>query len=151
MGIIGKSDREERPAAATTPGGTTLVAAQSHLNGSLTLSDNLHIDGRVEGSIDSKANVAIGESGRFEGEIKAKEVIVCGHLDATVDCQRLEIVASGHVTGEVVTDDLVIESGGRFIGQSRIRDEKNDKTVSLVKSSDSKSKSAGSDSGSAAG
>ncbi len=77
--------------------------------------------------------MAIGESGRFEGTIKAKEIIVCGNLDANIDCQRLEVVATGHVTGEVVTDDLVIESGGRFIGQSMIRD---DKTVSLVKSKD---------------
>lgn len=96
--------------------------------------------------------MAIGEKGRFEGEIKAKEIIVCGHMDATVDCQRLEIVATGHVTGEVVTDDLVIESGGRFIGQSRIRDDKNDKTVSLVKSGDTKTKSSsGPDAGSATG
>jgi len=41
----------------------------------------LHIDGRVEGSIDSEANVAIGETGRFEGEIKAKHIVVCGHLN----------------------------------------------------------------------
>lgn len=141
MGIIGKSDREERQATNSAPSGTTLVAAQSHLNGSLTLSDNLHIDGRVEGTIESKADVAIGESGCFEGQIKAKHIVVCGHLDANVDCQRLEIVASGQVQGEVVTDDLVIESGGRFIGQSRIRD---DKTVSLVKpGSDAKSSESG--------
>ena len=130
MGIIGKSDRDERQTNSTKPGGTTLIASQSTINGSFTLSDNLHIDGRVEGSIDSKANVAIGEGGRFEGDIKAHNVVVCGHLDGNIDCQRLEIVATGHVNGELVTDDLVIESGGRFIGQSRIRD---NNTVSLVK------------------
>jgi len=50
-------------------------------------------------------------------------------MDGNIDCQRLEIVASGHVNGELITDDLVIESGGRFIGQSKIR---NDNTVQLI-------------------
>lgn len=133
MGIIGKSDREERTSAASSPGGTTLIAAESHINGSFSLTDNLHIDGQVEGTIESKANVAIGESGRFTGDIKAKHIVVCGQLDANIDCQRLEIVASGQVQGIVITDDFVIESGGRFIGQSSIRE---DKTVSLVQPDD---------------
>ena len=81
----------------------------------------MHIDGRVEGNIESKANVTIGEGGRFEGEIKAENIIVCGYLDGTIDCMRLEIIATGHVSGNLVVDDLVIESGGRFIGQSQQR------------------------------
>lgn len=93
----------------------------------------MHIDGRVEGTIDSKADVAVGESGHFEGTITAKNIVVSGQMNANVDCQRLEIVATGQVNGEVITDDLVIESGGRFIGKSCIRE---GKTVSLIKPDD---------------
>ncbi|MDA3934129.1 MAG: polymer-forming cytoskeletal protein [Gammaproteobacteria bacterium] len=134
---MGKSHRHD---SETSPGptrsgnssGTTLIAANSAVNGSLTLSDNLHIDGRVEGEIQSEANVTIGEHGFFEGTIKAIHIIVSGHMEGNIDCQRLEIVASGHVHGELITDDLVIESGGRFIGQSSIR---SDNTVQLISSS----------------
>jgi cytoskeletal protein CcmA (bactofilin family) len=134
MGIIGKSHRNDGEAAPVSArqgnsGSTTLVAANSAINGSLTLSDNLHIDGRVEGEITSEANVSIGENGFFEGTIRAANIIVSGHMDGNIDCERLEIVASGHVNGELITDDLVIESGGRFIGQSKIR---NDNTVQLI-------------------
>lgn len=77
----------------------------------------------------SKGDVSIGESGFFEGEIKAASIVVSGHLQGKIDCERLEIVASGHVHGELITDDLIIESGGRFIGESKIR---NDNTVKLI-------------------
>ena len=77
----------------------------------------------------SKGDVSIGESGFFEGEIKAVSIVVSGHLQGKIDCERLEIVASGHVHGELITDDLIIESGGRFIGESKIR---NDNTVKLI-------------------
>jgi len=87
------------------------------------------VDGRVEGDIQSTGDVSIGESGFFEGEIKAAGIVVSGHMQGKIDCQRLEIVATGHVHGELITDDLIIESGGRFIGESKIR---SDNTVQLV-------------------
>ena len=134
MGIIGKSHRDDSQtttasARPVNTGNTTLIAANSEINGSLTLNDNLHVDGRVEGEVKSKGDVSIGESGFFEGEIKAASIVVSGHLQGKIDCERLEIVASGHVHGELITDDLIIESGGHFIGESKIR---NDNTVKLI-------------------
>ena len=51
--------------------------------------------------------------------------MVCGYLKGQVECSRLEILANGEVDGEVLVDELVIESGGRFSGESRIRDHNN--------------------------
>lgn len=83
----------------------------------------LHIDGAVEGSIDSSADIAIGSAGSFEGNISANRVVVSGYLHGQVDCTRLEIVASGKVFGEVHSQEIVIEPGGQFIGESRIREQ----------------------------
>jgi cytoskeletal protein CcmA (bactofilin family) len=85
----------------------------------VTLSANLHIDGEVKGIIRSEADVAIGQHGSFHGDISAQHVVVNGELIGTVDCARLEIVASGQVFGDVVLEQMVIEAGGLFEGQSR--------------------------------
>lgn len=118
MGFSGKSRKRK-----VQPSGTTIVAAGSKFRGELSLESALHIDGTVEGEIDSSSDVSIGSAGRFDGNIHAKHVVVSGYLHGKVECERLEIIASGKVYGEVHSGEFVIEPGGQFIGESRIREE----------------------------
>lgn len=118
MGILGR-DRPQQGSGA----GSTLVGADTELVGNLTLNDNLHVDGRIEGDIRSNADVTIGKSGRLDGEIHAQRVLISGRVKGRIEAERLEIVAGGEVEGNVVTVDLVIEPGGRFNGSSEIRAE----------------------------
>lgn len=62
----------------------------------------------------------IGQSGTVEGEIKARRILVSGSFVGKIEAERLEIVASGKVTGEVSVAQLVVESGAHFNGTSRI-------------------------------
>lgn len=80
----------------------------------------MHVDGKLEGSIDSKAEVIIGQSGVVDGEIKARRILVSGSFFGKIEAERLEIVASGKVTGEVSVAQLIVESGAHFNGTSRI-------------------------------
>ncbi len=57
----------------------------------------------------------------MEGQIQARRVLVSGTFDGSIEAERLEIVASGSVTGEVTVGQLVVESGAHFNGTSRIR------------------------------
>ncbi len=75
----------------------------------------------MDGTLNSQGDVAIGRSGRFKGVINAKRLLVSGILDGKVDADRIEIVASGQVTGEIKVRELVIESGGQFIGASHVK------------------------------
>ncbi|MDT8449735.1 MAG: polymer-forming cytoskeletal protein [Wenzhouxiangellaceae bacterium] len=80
----------------------------------------MHVDGRVDGDVDSEAGVVIGADGHLEGRIKARNVVVSGRVQGSVAAERLEIIAGGVVEGDVHTVDLVIEPGGRFNGSSEI-------------------------------
>ena len=62
-------------------------------------------------------------TGKLEGNIRAKHVVVSGQFGGSITCERLEIVSEGRVIGEVETAQLVIEAGGQFSGASRIKDE----------------------------
>lgn len=79
----------------------------------------MHVDGQIDGVIDSAYNVSIGVSGEMVGLLKAKSVVVSGVLEGTISCERMEILATGRVLGELLCSDVSIESGGRFIGESR--------------------------------
>jgi cytoskeletal protein CcmA (bactofilin family) len=117
MGIINRG----RPDGGQHAG-TTVIAAGSKLVGDLALSDNLHVDGQIEGKVRSEAEVAIGQSGRMEGELQAEHVMISGSFEGNIDARRLEIVAGGRVNGDVTVAELVIEPGALFNGNSRIRE-----------------------------
>ncbi len=89
----------------------------------MTLEAPLHIDGNVEGSIESSADVSVGESGSFEGTLRAQHIVVSGYINGRLDCERLEIVSNGKVLGEVVSNEFIIESGGQFVGESHVKDQ----------------------------
>ena len=118
MGIISRGNASDRKRT-----GTTVIAAGTNLVGDLTLSDSLHIDGSVEGKVKSDSEVSIGQEGQFEGDITAEIVMVSGQFNGTIEADRLEIVATGKVSGTVTVGQLVIESGAQFNGTSKIRDQ----------------------------
>ena len=119
MGIINRNDQQEGRGAA----GSTTIAAGTSVIGDFTLRDSLHIDGSLNGDITSESDVSIGKTGKLEGNIRAKHVVVSGQFGGSITCERLEIVSEGRVIGEVETAQLVIEAGGQFSGASRIKDE----------------------------
>jgi cytoskeletal protein CcmA (bactofilin family) len=47
--------------------------------------------------------------------------MVSGRFDGSIEAERLEIVASGVVSGTVTVAQLVIESGAQFNGTSKIK------------------------------
>jgi len=135
MGIISRGHSQDRKRT-----GTTVIAAGTKLVGDLALSDGLHVDGTIEGAIKSDGEVSIGEQGRVEGEITAQRVMISGYFSGDVEAERLEIVASGEVTGTISTAKLVIESGARFNGTSKIRGQEPPRQLSHDrKAKDSKS------------
>jgi cytoskeletal protein CcmA (bactofilin family) len=119
MAIFGKDGTQQG-----SRHGTTVVAAGSQFVGNVALSDNLHVDGKVEGEVDGEAGVVIGEQGVLKGSIRASSVVVSGRVEGSIVAKRLEIVSGGIVEGDVQTVDLVIEPGGRFNGSSEILDER---------------------------
>lgn len=116
MGIISRGHTADRKRS-----GTTVIAAGTKLVGDLALSDNLHVDGNVEGTVKSDAEVSIGEQGIFDGDITAARVMISGRFTGNIDAERLEIVSSGMVSGTVSVGQLVIESGAQFNGSSKIK------------------------------
>lgn len=97
----------------------TVIAKGTRIVGKLDLAVLLLIDGEVEGEVVSSSDISIGGNGHVKGDLRAKKVIVSGKAEGTIACDRLEILASGIVTGTAEVRDMTIEPGGRFFGQSR--------------------------------
>jgi cytoskeletal protein CcmA (bactofilin family) len=93
------------------------------IKGELSGSEDLHLDGEVEGSIDLKEHVlTVGPHGRVRANVHAREIIVHGKVDGNLDgTDRVELKRSAVQVGDISTQRIVIEDGAFFKGAIDIR------------------------------
>ena len=89
------------------------------VKGELTGSEDLYIDGQVEGSIDLQGNnLTIGPNGQIRANVNAKGVIVQGKLEGNIHAtERVDFRKSAIAVGDVITQRVAIEEGAYFKGK----------------------------------
>jgi cytoskeletal protein CcmA (bactofilin family) len=94
------------------------------VRGDVTAEGGFRVDGTLEGRIESQGAVVIGESGTVRGEVRAREVVIAGKVFGNVTAAgHLDILASGHLEGDIEAKSVRIETGGVFRGTSRMGEE----------------------------
>jgi cytoskeletal protein CcmA (bactofilin family) len=93
------------------------------IKGELSGSEDLFVDGQVEGSIELSGNsLIIGPNGQVRANVNAKSVIVQGKLDGNIrTSDRTELRKSAMATGDIVTQRVAIEEGAFFKGKVEIQ------------------------------
>ena len=98
------------------------------IRGELSGSEDLYLDGEVEGNISLvDHNLIVGPNGRVRANVIAKEVVVHGKVDGNVEGHdRVELKKSAVLSGDISTKRIVIEDGAFFKGAIDIRKEKSE-------------------------
>ena len=88
------------------------------IKGELSGSEDLTIEGHVEGRIDLKGNVlTIGPNGKIKAEVFAKAVIVLGEVNGNVTAsEKVDIRDNGSVDGDIASPRVAIAEGAHFRG-----------------------------------
>lgn len=99
----------------------TSIGSTVSMQGVLKAEGNIRIDGLFEGKIETAGNVIISRTGQVAADIIARNVLVAGKVKGNIMAHdRLEIIASGKVLGDIEAITLYIEEGGRHHGQTRM-------------------------------
>jgi len=118
------------PAAASMPPAASERRTQQlqgeHVNigksvvikGELSGSEDLTIEGNVEGKIELKENIlTIGPNGKINAEVFAKAVIVLGIVVGNVTAsEKVDIRDNGSVDGDITSPRVAIAEGAHFRG-----------------------------------
>lgn len=107
----------QKPPEATT-------GQQAHLGKSLMIkgevsgSEDLYLDGEVEGAIDLKGNrLTLGPNGRVRANVTARSAVIHGKLEGNITAaDRVDLKQSAIVTGDIVTQRISIDEGAFFKG-----------------------------------
>src|SRR6266478_2743693 len=88
------------------------------IKGELNGSEDLTIEGHVEGTIQLKEHVlTIGPNGRIKAQVFAKAVIVLGEVTGNVTASdKVDIRDNGSVDGDIVSPRVAIAEGAHFRG-----------------------------------
>ncbi len=89
----------------------------SRIEGRLRFEGSVRIDGQVEGEIEAKDAVVIGETAVVVAQITAGTVVLQGQVTGDVSArERVELRAPGRLLGNIVAPTLVIQEGVIFEG-----------------------------------
>ena len=96
----------------------TRLGKDTVLKGTLKFTRSVQISGRLEGSIDAEGFLYIRDGAEIVADIHAREIVVAGTVRGNIEAsQRLEILATGKIFGNVRTAKLRVADGVVFEGK----------------------------------
>ena len=99
----------------------SIIGEGTKFKGEFDLNGLLRIDGDFTGIIRTKGKVLVGKNGRAECTLNAGTVVVGGVVRGEiVSTEKVIILSTGLVLGNITTPRLIVEEGVIFNGSCRI-------------------------------
>lgn len=109
------------PTPARTPARETkesVIAADLSIEGRIQGAGHVRIAGRFTGDIAVEGDLTIEPGARVNGGVRARRVSIAGELEGNVEsAQRVEIVESGSMVGDVNAGVVTVAPGARMRGR----------------------------------
>jgi cytoskeletal protein CcmA (bactofilin family) len=101
----------------------TIISNGVKIEGKITSSGNIRIDGELQGDILSQSDVIIGELGQVNGQINANVITIGGKVSGIVRAkEKLILDSKSNLKGDIFTKTLVVEAGAMYDGKSKMGD-----------------------------
>lgn len=101
----------------------TIISNGVKIEGKVSSTGNIRVDGSLQGDLNSRGNVTVGEQADIKGEIVANVVTIGGKVVGTINAkEKLILESKCSLKGDIVTKVLVIEAGAKFDGKSNMGD-----------------------------
>ena len=100
-----------------------VLDVDASMQGSMIFKDpvNLRINGRFEGTLNTKGNLMIGEHAMVNADITGESIIVAGKVNGKINATKeLKLIAPACVVGDINTPLLSIAEGAIFEGNSKM-------------------------------
>ena len=119
---------------------TTMVGADTLIEGMLKTKSSIRINGTIIGDVRADGVVVLTKTGRIVGTIEAESIIVAGVVEGNMSIRdKVNVEATGEIYGDVITKKFVIDEESIFQGNCIMnRDGKIIPVPPYIKDSDKK-------------
>ncbi len=113
-----KPESNDRPSVSGVTAGSTfsVLGPDIAIDGDLTATADLHLDGRINGDVTCAALVQ-GEASEVTGAIVAESARIAGKIKGSITAGVLVILKSARIEGDVAYGALTIEEGAQVDGK----------------------------------
>jgi len=95
-----------------------VVGIDTKFTGNLTGSEDILINGEVDGDIDIKASVYVGENGTVTGKITATDVMIEGKVDGFLKAtNKIHLASNANIAADMECRNLEVADGAFFEGK----------------------------------
>lgn len=99
----------------------SIISSDLVVNGSLSSTGDIQIDGRVEGDVQS-VGLVIGDKAFIHGEVVAEDVTIRGRVQGAIRARKVLLCSTSHVEGNILHEAFAVETGAFFEGNCRHHD-----------------------------
>ncbi len=101
----------------------TGIGSSLSLNGNLRGKEDLHVDGKVKGTITIENHtLTIGPNGQIEADLQAKNIFIKGHVKGNIRASdKVYIQDAAQVLGDIIAADISAMDGTHFEGNAKIQ------------------------------
>jgi cytoskeletal protein CcmA (bactofilin family) len=98
-----------------------VLSSDVEIKGTIKFSNDLIIDGRIDGEVVSDGSLTVGENANIKGDIRTKSVVVFGKIDGNITVkEQCDLKSNAEIIGDIKAGMLSIESGATFMGNSQV-------------------------------
>ncbi len=119
--MVFRSRRKEEPVVKVAE--EKILNMDASMQGSLTFSDpvNLRINGKFEGSLNTKGNLTIGENAEVRADIVGEGIVISGKVFGNVVASNsFSLTQTAHLEGDIRTPRLSVAEGAIFQGRCKM-------------------------------
>jgi len=113
-----QKDKPQAPVAAPISKIETVIGPNAYFKGELQSDGGVRIDGIFEGNIDITGNLVIGEGAKVIADVKANNISISGAIKGNISGNRVEILETGRVWGDLTINSLLLNEGAYLRGQT---------------------------------
>ena len=95
----------------------TVVGPTTNFKGTVQNDGGLRVDGVLEGAVETGGNLIVGEEAKVMADIVAYNVSVAGSVKGNVKANRVEILSTGRVWGNITVKSFLGDEGGFVRGE----------------------------------
>jgi cytoskeletal protein CcmA (bactofilin family) len=113
------SNSKQLSSAPTSSNAVASLSPGIRIKGEITGSEDLFIDGNVEGKVTfHNAVLTVGPNASVKADIDAREIVVRGRVEGRLDgSERVHIGNTAKVNGDIRSSRIAIEDGAEFRGK----------------------------------
>lgn len=94
-----------------------IVGNGTSITGDVISNGDIRIDGSLQGNLNTKSKLVLGNTGKVRGEVFCKNSEISGHIEGKITVEELLILKStAKINGDIITSRISIEPGAIFTG-----------------------------------